>query len=146
MTVLSLLRRSARRDDGRVTVYLAVLAPAFIAMLGLIVDGGGKIRALQRADNIATEAARTAGQVINGPQAITGGRKEIDPAPAVAAAEAYVRTAGARCPPSGCVHVSADLQHVTVTVQIEYHPIVLGLVGVDSWTVTGNTTATLVVG
>ena len=145
MTALARVRRLARRDDGRVTIFFAILAPAFIVMLGLLIDGGGKIRALQRADNIAAEAARAAGQVINAPQAILGGRKEVDPAQAAAAAQAYITAAGATCPPS-CVVIAPDLQHITVTVQIVYDTVVLGYVGVNSWTVTATVTATLLVG
>jgi Flp pilus assembly protein TadG len=127
-------------------VWFAILTFAFIVLLGLTLDGGAKIRALQRADNIATEAARAAGQAINAPQAIIGGTKQIDPDLAIAAAQAYITTAGATCPAAGCVQIAPDLQHITVTVQVTYQPVVLGLIGVDRWTVTGTTTATLVVG
>lgn len=145
-SVLTRLRRLARRDDGRVTVFFAILAPAYIAMLGLIIDGGGKIRALERADNIATEAARVAGQSINAPQAIIGGPKEINPGQAIAAAQAYITAAGGICAPAGCVRIDPDLRHITVTVRIVYDTAVLDFIGVDTWTVTGSTTATLVVG
>ncbi len=147
MIVFVRLCRLARRDDdGRVAVWFAILTFGFIVLLGLTLDGGAKIRALQRADNIATEAARAAGQAINAPQAIIGGAKQIDPDQAVAAAQAYIAAAGATCPPAGCVQIAADLQHITVTVRVTYDPVVLGFIGIDSWTVTGTTTATLVVG
>jgi Flp pilus assembly protein TadG len=133
------------RDDGRVSVFFAILAPALIAMLGLVIDGGGKIRAIQRADNIAAEAARAAGQAINAPQAILGGTKQVDPDLAAAAARSYITAAGATCPP-GCVRIAPDLQHITVTVQVVYDTAVLGFIGIHSWTVTGTTTATLVAG
>jgi len=139
------LRQMAHRDDGRVAVFYAILAPCLIAMLGLVIDGGGKIRALQRADNIAAEAARAAGQAINAPEAILGGRKELDPDAAVAAAHAYIAAAGATCPP-GCVTIDADLQHLTVQVRIAYQPVVLGAFGVDQMEVTGTATATLLSG
>lgn len=142
MSASNRLRLLARRDDGRIAVFFAILAPAFIAMLGLIVDGGGQIRALQRADNIATEAARAGGQAINGPQAITGGRKEVDPTLAVETAQVYLAAAGAK----GTVVINPDLQHITVTVRIPYDTVVLRSFGIDSWTVTATVTATLVVG
>ncbi len=145
MSALSQVSRLARRDEGRVSVFFAILAPALIAVLGLIIDGGGKVRALQRADNIAAEAARAAGQTINAPQAILGGRKELDPNQAAAAARAYIAAAGATCPPAGCVTIAADLQHITITVQVVYNTVVLDFIGVDSWTVTATKTATLVV-
>jgi len=142
---LATLRRMARHDDGRVAVFYAILAPCLIAMLGLVIDGGGKIRALQRADNIAAEAARAGGQAINAPEAILGGRKEVDPDLAVAAAHAYIAAAGATCSP-GCVTIDADLQHLTVRVQIHYQTVVLGAFGVDQMEVTGTATATLLSG
>ena len=142
MSALARLRRLAQRDEGRIAVFFAILAPALIALLGLVVDGGGKVRALQRADNIATEAARAAGQEINAPQAILGYRKEVDPDRAIAAAQAYIAATGA----TGTVVINADLQHITVRVQIVYDTVVLGSFGVDSWTVTATVTATLVVG
>lgn len=129
-----------RGDDGRVSVYFAIVTLGFIALLGLLVDGGGRIRALQRADNIAAEAARTAGQAINAPVAISGGAKRVDPAAAVAAAQAYIAAAGATCPP-GCVRIAPDQRHVTVTVQVVYTE----MVHLGSWTVTGTATAVLVV-
>jgi hypothetical protein len=56
---LWVLRSGARRgDDGQISLLVLVLTIAVLAMIGLSVDGGGKVRALQRADNLAAEAAR----------------------------------------------------------------------------------------
>src|SRR5690606_10835344 len=38
-----------RGDDGRVTVFFAIIAPAWFALLGLVVVGGNRMVALQRA-------------------------------------------------------------------------------------------------
>jgi uroporphyrinogen-III synthase len=40
-------------------------------VVGLVVDGGVKIRAVQRADTLAAEARRAGGQAIRVPLAIT---------------------------------------------------------------------------
>lgn len=136
------IRNRLRDDHGRVTVYFAILAPAFLVMLGLIVDGGAQVRALQRADNIASEAARTAGQAINAGQAMTGGTKEVDPALAAAAAQAYL---GDLDGVTGSVTVAPDLQNLTVTVALSWDPVILDLFGaLGSTTVSGTATVALV--
>ncbi|GIJ12240.1 hypothetical protein Van01_54540 [Micromonospora andamanensis] len=136
------VRTRLHDDHGRVTVYFAILAPAFLAMLGLVVDGGAKVRALQRADNIASETARTAGQAINAGQAITGGSKEVDPALAAEAAQAYLAGLDGV---TGSVTVAPDRQNLTATVSLTWDPLLLDLFGaLGSTTVTGTATVTLV--
>jgi Putative Flp pilus-assembly TadE/G-like len=129
-----------RADEGSISLLAVVMAFAVLAMIGLSVDGGGKVRAAERADNIASEAARAAGQAILTPQAIQGGAKVIDPSAAVAAAQQYLATAGVR----GTVTVSDDRTHVTVTVTIVYRTVFLELIGVNNFTVTRHATAALV--
>ena len=131
----------ARRDDGRVTVFFAIMAPAWLAIMGLVFVGGHRIMALQRAENIAAEAARAAGQAINAGQAILGGAKVIDPDAAAAAAEAYILAAGAE--PVSLI-VAADRQHLAITVEITYSPGAFGFF-TGTWTARGTATATLVV-
>jgi Flp pilus assembly protein TadG len=136
-----------RRDHGKITVFFAILMPFFFILTVLVVDGGGRVRAMQRADNIAMEAARAAGQIINAPQAVRGGVKEIaeneDEARAVAAA--YWGTAGAR---GGRLEVfekdgTNDRIILQVTVELEYEP-VIGFFGLGDAIVVGQATATLV--
>jgi Flp pilus assembly protein TadG len=135
--------RSGGRDAGRIAVFYAILGPAFIALLGLVVDGGGKVRALQEAHNIASEAARTAGQAIYAPGAILGEETVLDPDAAVAAAEAYLSAT----PATGhSVALSDDLQQLTITVEVSYDPIVLGFLDGGTWVVSGTVEATLVIG
>jgi len=131
---------SRARDEGRIALLVLVFALAILVMIGLSVDGGGKIRALERADDLASEAARAAGQAILTPQAIEGGKKVVDPTAAVAAAQNYLRAAGV----AGTVTVAPDQTHVTVTVTIVYTTEVLGVIGIDHLTATRQATATLV--
>jgi hypothetical protein len=121
-------------------LLVIVLTLAVLAMIGLSVDGGGKLRALQRADRLAAEAARTAGQAIAAPQAIQGGQKVVDPPAAVAAAQNYLTAAGV----TGTVTVSQDRTNVTVTVTIVYDTVFLGLIGIDTLTATRQASAVLV--
>lgn len=134
------LRGLRNRDEGRIALLVVVLTFAVLAMIGLSVDGGGKLRALQRADRLAVEAARAAGQAIAAPQAIQGGEKVVDPPAAVAAAESYLAAAGV----TGTVAVSEDRRQVTVSVTITYNTVFLGLIGITTLTATRQATAVLV--
>ncbi len=132
--------RRPPRDEGRIALLVLVLAVAVLAMIGLSVDGGGKLRAIERADNIASEAARAAGQAILVPQAIQGGDKVVDPAAAVTAAQNYLAAAGV----TGTVAVATDRKHVTVTVTIVYTTQFLGVIGITELPTTRQATALLV--
>ena|SRR5690349_20335207 len=133
--------RHVHRDDGKITLLVLVFMIAILTVIGLSVDGGAKIRALQRANNIAADAARTAGQAIDATQAIPGGAKIVDPGAAVDAANAYLAAAGVE----GTVQVSQDRQQVTVTVTITTNTVMLNIIGIDQMTVTGHATAQLLV-
>src|SRR5438093_14849 len=109
-------------------------------MIGLSVDGGGKLRALQRADRIAIEAARAAGQAIAAPQAIRGGEKVVDPVAAAQAAQSYLADASV----TGTVAISDNRKQITVTVTIVYTTQFLGLIGIDTLPATRQASATLV--
>jgi Flp pilus assembly protein TadG len=129
-------------DRGKVTIFVAIIAPAWIGMLALIIVGGGRIRALQRADNVAAEAARTAGQAIDRAAAVQGGAKTIDPDLAAAAAQSYLASVGA----TGTVTVAATGDAVTVRATITYrNPSGLELFGGATWRATGEATGTLVI-
>lgn len=133
--------RRLHDDHGRVAIFFAILAPAFLAMIGLVVDGGGKIRALQRADNIAAEAARAAGQAINAGQAISGGAKVIDPGAAASAAQQYLNALDGV---TGSV-TTIDGTHLRVNVAVQWNPMLLDLFGgTRAASVRGQATATLV--
>src|SRR5437764_8635842 len=111
MTPRGMPRALRRDDEGRIALLVIVLTVAVLAMIGLSVDGGGRVRALERADNLASEAARAAGQAIYAPQAIEGGDKVVDPAAAVTAAQTYLTAAGV----TGAVTVAPDRKHITVS-------------------------------
>ncbi|GHJ49416.1 hypothetical protein Cs7R123_67580 [Catellatospora sp. TT07R-123] len=137
------MRRWYRRDDGKVTVFFTIIATAWIVTIGLVVVGSGRTRALQRADNIAAEAARAAGQAIDPEDAIQGKPKVVDATLAAAAAQAYLRTVGA----TGSVTVAPDRQHLTVRATVSYdNPVGLDFFGGATWTATGEATATLLIG
>jgi Flp pilus assembly protein TadG len=127
-------------DRGAIAPLIAVVAMALFLMVGLAVDGGGRMRAIERADDLAAEAARTGGQVLNLPDAVRGRRDVIDPAAARRAALAYLDDAGV----TGTATVSGDGKTITVTTRIKYRPVLLSLIGLGPWTQTGSATSTLI--
>ncbi|MEU8002410.1 hypothetical protein AB0B66_14705 [Catellatospora sp. NPDC049111] len=132
-----------RDDRGKATVFVVIMAQAWVFMFGLVVVGGGRLRAYQRADNIAAEAARSAGQAINPALAIQGGDKIIDLTLATNAAQAYLNTVGA----TGTVTIAPDNTTVTVSATITYeNPTGLAFLGGATWRATGEATATLLIG
>jgi len=122
-----------RGDRGSVSLFTVVVALGLLVAIGLVVDGGGKIRALQRANAAAAEAARVGGQAINAGPAIEGQATGVDPMLARAAAQSYLDSAGV----DGTVNVvgGAELEVTTTTT---YEPIFLSLIGVGPMTTTGH--------
>ncbi|MGW1269776.1 TadE/TadG family type IV pilus assembly protein [Streptomyces sp. NPDC002491] len=132
-----------RRDDrGGVTVFVAVCVLGLLAVIGVAVDGGSKMRATERADYIAGEAARAGGQAVDPADAISGTAIVVDPLHAQAAAQAYLRSARA----TGTVSVSGDGRTLSVTVTDSYATKFLSVVGIGSLSVVGQGKATLLHG
>jgi hypothetical protein len=127
-------------DRGRVSVFLAIALAGVLILIGMVADGGARLRALQRADNVAAEAARAAGQGIDGSVAIPGGEKRLDPELAARAAQEYLAAAGV----PGTATVGEDRKHVEVEVVITRPTAMLSLIGIDTIQVTGHATAVLV--
>ncbi len=135
-------RRLGVRDAGAFTPMVVVMVMALFAMVALSVDGGGRMRTLEHADNIAAEAARAGGQAIDISQAVAGTADVVDPAAAAAAANAYLANVGA----SGVVTISADRREITVVVTLTYQPVMLGLFDEGPWSEVGSATAELLNG
>jgi Flp pilus assembly protein TadG len=105
----------------------------FFAVVALVVDGAGAIKASQQADQIAAQAARQAGQQLDATALVQGATEvKVDPAAAKTAAQQYIASAGA----TGSVSVSGD--KIRITVQITYQPVFLSAVGVGSLSADGS--------
>jgi hypothetical protein len=135
-------RTKSFNDRGGVTVFVAVCVFALIGIIGVAVDGGSTMRAVERADYIAGEAARAGGQAIDPAEAISGHAIVVDPQDAQAAAQAYLRSAGA----TGTVSVSGDGRTLSVRVTGSYDTKFLSVVGIGSLSVSGQGKATLLHG
>ena len=136
-------RRSGREgDEGSITLFVCVAVLGLLVLAGLVVDGGAKVRALQRADRLAAEAGRAGGQAIDVRAAIPGNVPIVDPARAVRAAEAFLAAQGA----TGHARVAEAGRAVVVDVTVDSPTVFLGLIGVNNLTVHGQSTVRLVRG
>lgn len=124
-------------DHGAVSVFLVMATTIVVMFIGVAVDLSGKLHALQRAQDVARQAARTAAQAAAGPTAVKGMAPSVDTARAVQAGQAYLGAAGV----PGSVTISGDA--VTVTAVATYDPVILSIAGLGSRTVTGQSTAQL---
>ena len=139
---MTALRTGPRTDPerGSVTVFFAISALGLLLLIGLVADGGAKLRATQQAAATAAEAARAGGQALDTAAAAAGQSGRVDRALAVQAAQDYLTAAGA----TGTVTVSGDRTRLTVTVTRIAPTAFLSLIGVDRLTVTAHAQAVLV--
>jgi Flp pilus assembly protein TadG len=134
--------RGGDREAGSVTLFFVVAALALFAMVGLVVDGGTKIRAAQQADALAEEAARAGGQAISLPPAIRGDPAVAEPLQAAAAAHRYLTENDI----TGTVRIADGGRAITVRVSVTRPTVLLGMLGIASMTVQGHAQARLVRG
>jgi hypothetical protein len=130
------------RDDGSITLFFCIAVMGLLVLVGLVVDGGAKVRALQRADRLAAEAGRAGGQAIDVSAAIAGDAPTVDTQAAVRATQAYLHSEGVL----GTVSVADAGHSLVVDVTTSTDTIFLGLIGVNTLTVHGSATVTLVRG
>lgn len=127
-------------EAGSVTVFVAISVLGLLLLIGLVADGGAKLRATQRTDSVAAEAARAGGQALDVPGAIAGSGTRVDRALAVSAATTFLRQSGH----TGTVTVSDDRALLVVTVTDTAPTAFLSLIGISTLTVTGHGEARLI--
>jgi hypothetical protein len=135
------------RDQGTISIFVAIGATMMLMFVGLVVDAGGELRAIVNADAVAQEAARVGGEQIDKVLLFQKGEYWIDTAAAYKAVNAYLQTMPGyqefvQQPPQ----LPADVKSITVEIHPSYQTSLLGLVGVSSLKIKGTGTATLVVG
>jgi Flp pilus assembly protein TadG len=129
------------RDRGSLTLLLAVLMVALLALAGLVIDGGRKLNQSSSAYAVAQEAARAGAGIVDRSAAYRSGTFRVDEAAALAAARSYLASAGYRG------SVSADgADRIKVSVTVTSRTLVLSLIGIDTMTSTGSAVASLVSG
>lgn len=126
-------------DAGSISLALVVMVSALLVAVGLVVDGGAKLRAVQQATALAGEAARAATQQVNVAEVQTAGSARLDAAVARRAARQTLAAAGVE----GTVTVATG--QVSVTASVRRPTVFLSLLGVGSVTGSGSATADLTV-
>jgi len=117
-------RQDGDGDRGSLTLMLAVMFVALLALAGIVIDGGAKLNQAENAAAIAQEAARAGAGMVNQANAYTHGSFTVDHGSAL---------------PVGT-------QSIEVTVTVTGPTRVLSIVGIDSMTSTASATASLVTG
>ncbi len=125
--------RLLRRDRGSISVWAVSGAFAMILLVGLAVDLGGQVYAMQNARDVARQAARAGGQQVYGPAAVRGDELRADPVAAQNAARAHISRAGM----TGTVSV-IDGTRIRVTTRDTYETTFLSIIGISSLSVSGE--------
>lgn len=128
------------RDGGSVTIFVVVSVVGLLALVGLVVDGGAKVRAVQRADRVAAEAARAAGQAVDVRSVLEGHEVRVDHGAAVRAASQYLSAAGM----PGHASVIDGGTAIAVTTTASTPTVFLGVVGIHQFSVEGYAEVALV--
>jgi Flp pilus assembly protein TadG len=131
--------RTTDRDRGSLSVFAVVATLALIVIIGLVVDGGGKVQAQQRAQEAARQAARAGGQAIQASTAVRGQGATADVGAARSAAESYLISAGV----AGTVSIQGGTTIIVDSTE-SYTPIFLSIIGVGPQSVSGHSEARIV--
>ncbi|WP_329570213.1 hypothetical protein [Kitasatospora sp. NBC_01266] len=138
------------RDRGTISIFVALSASVMMLFMGIVLDCGGRLNALERADALAEEAARVGGQQIDQGALLSGKGPLIDTNAALQAANAYLHaTYGdgltADWPDPGNPP-PPDATSVTFVINTTYRTTLLGLFNTPTLPVQGIGTATPVTG
>ena len=137
-------RRGADADRGSLTLMLAVLFVALLALAGVVIDGGAKLTAAENASRRRPGGGpgrRRHGRT--GPPRYASGSFVVDQDQAIAAADEYLASAGyAGRGPAG-PGTGRDQGHRARSAEPTK---VLSIIGIDTITATGQATANLVSG
>jgi Flp pilus assembly protein TadG len=125
---------------------LAALGVALIALAGIVIDGGVKLRAAENANAVAQEAARAGAGMVNQSTAYSTGTFVVDQAQAIAAARAYLATARVHGTITQSTVTAQGREAIRVTVTVTEPTIVLSIIGISSMSSPGTATASLVTG
>ena len=128
-------------ERGSLTLMLAALFIALLAMAGIVVDGGAKLNQAEYAASVAQEAARAGAGMVNQAHAYSTGSFAVDRGQALTEARDYIAAAGVQ----GTVS-TAGPDSIRVTVMVTEPTKILSIIGIDTMTSTGSATASLVAG
>lgn len=133
------MRTLPNSERGYIGPAMAIFMFVLIIVLGLAVDMGGQMRAMQKADDVAREAGRQGAQALDVSAAMAGDAQQVDPGMARAAAERYLALAGV----TGQVSVQGGTL-LDVTTATTYQPVFLGIIGIGQLNAQGHAQVQLV--
>ncbi len=127
-----------RRDEkgSALTTGAVLLVTVFTLILGIAVDLSGQVQTKRQAFDVATQAARVAGQHLDTDRFLDDrGSFRLSTDAARQAALDYIERAGM----TG--EITIDGTEITVTATAQYNPVILPIIGINTLTVTGTATA-----
>lgn len=133
----SWLRHFRSDEQGSITPMFVMIVPTLVLIVGLVVDGAGKIQANDQAQMIASGASRSAANALSG-QVVLDGGLVIDTQRARQAALDYIAAAGM----TGTVTVNGD--QIQVTVQTEYTTKFVSAIGITTLPAEATATAQII--
>lgn len=129
---------------GALVIWMAIMTVAFLAILGLVVDGGAALATRERAADLATQAARA------GADALVGNSLRATPASlavnrpsAVTAAREVLTDADV---PATATSITVDGDQISVTVRVAKSTVILSAVGLSDISQTASASATAIFG
>ncbi|WP_336657514.1 MULTISPECIES: pilus assembly protein TadG-related protein [unclassified Leucobacter] len=128
---------SDSNERGNLTLHFAIVAVALMMIVGLVVDGSGKINAGIEAEQHAANAARAAANSLSSDAVALGGRT-LNSSEAVRIATDMSAASGN----TGSVQVRGDT--VTVTVTQKYNTVILQAIGIRSLSATKTASARVI--
>lgn len=138
MTTIRQLLRKLRDDErGSITPFFVVFVPALILIVGLVVDGAGKIQANENAQAIASGASRAAANAVAA-QVVSNGGITLDNNRARIAATDYIEASGM----TGTVNVVGD--RITVSVETSYSTKFVSIIGITTLPAEATATAEII--
>lgn len=128
--------RDRRGERGAVVSTWALLTITVMTMLvGVAVDLSGQLAALQQANDVAAQAARSAAQQVATDTYMADGHSiEVTAERAKAAAVSYIHASGM----TGTAHITDG--NLTVDTTAHYSPRFLSMIGIGNLYVTGSAT------
>jgi Flp pilus assembly protein TadG len=133
------------RDRGAATIFVIGFSVMLLVVAGLVVDGGLAINARANASDIAEQAARAGARQIDEGRLRESGEVTIDQAAAREQAGTFLNQALKGNGSTSISFPSGD--EVQVTIQNRrVETALLGLIGIDQFTINTNATARAAVG
>lgn len=136
-TIRQLLRKLRDDERGSMTPFFVVFVPALVLIVGLVVDGAGKIQANENAQAIASGASRAAANAVAS-QVVVNGGISLDNNRARIAATDYIEASGM----TGTVTVTGT--RISVTVETNYSTKFVSIIGIATLPAEASATAEII--